>query len=411
MIDHKEVNRNFLKSGSFLILNKTLIRNIGLIPAIFITDLVDRESYLEKNNKLEDNNLFYYKQSNRKKYLGLNTYVQSETIKELIELELIEVSRMGLPAKQYFKLNHRNIFLVASSSISNNLLPDIEPNIYNKNKDNKTKDRLLKETNNLMNDSENHLGDNRTFKRTKFPKTKNPIPKKKESSFVEYFNKLSRITKHKAGSKAYNTAHLKCQRLLKGTFLKDKEFNPEFIKRHNIKLTARKFTKEEILKGLDNLSEFLREGCWGYKKIRDRGLNNMLYNPYTKTSLFLMVIYNPSVLELVTKKIKNPYPNEVNLLMPIICSNGNSLSDKEQMILISGLTSIRNFHLKISKAFDPRIKFKIGTLFKLCREFVDWIEYQDWLKGDIDVKSINTGSKLWNKFITNLEEELGEELK
>jgi hypothetical protein len=389
---------------------------LSLILNISTTSISISISKLKENHYILDNN-----SNNQRRVLKVNPryleFHQENTI-QLVE----KINHF----KQYQKEKNLSAFKKTQKQLLRKLKHSIKEEYKSDGNSGKEKDSELP-----LNDSENHAGSKSVglgFRRKKFPKTKtseskSKQPAKRKNKYVEYFNTLVHINKHQLGSKQYNLAAMKCKNLLNGTFHKFINIDSEFAAKHNItdKIIKHKFTTTEIKETMKGLETFFKEGHWGYGKFKNRGLNNLLYNPYggndpkKGTSLFLMVYANPKILEpITTKVVKDLFKNEINILLPCIkLTNGNGdLTDKEKIILTANLKAIKKFHEEILKNPYQKVVFRYRKFTNLLEEFVEFISYQDWLSDKIngcpvvDVKTINVNSGIWSRFIKDCEEDL-----
>ena len=104
-----KINDILLKSGS-IIVNKNLVRNIGLDAAIFYSELCSKYKYFCQKKKLDKDGYFYNTVENMKNDAFLSDYRQRKAIKKLKELGLIYYQRRSIPergisALRYFKVN------------------------------------------------------------------------------------------------------------------------------------------------------------------------------------------------------------------------------------------------------------------------------------------------------------------
>jgi len=105
--DVKSFNRSILKSSNYLVVYKPLAQKIGLLETILLQYLIDQEEYFEKRGELTDKGEFYNTQEKIEKETTLNAYYQRKVLKRLKEFKLVEYQKKGLPAKYYFKVNHK----------------------------------------------------------------------------------------------------------------------------------------------------------------------------------------------------------------------------------------------------------------------------------------------------------------
>jgi len=106
----KIINDILLKSGGSIIVNKNLVRNIGLDAAIFYSELCSKYKYFSQKKKIDKDGYFFNTVENMLKDTSLSDYRQREAIKKLKELGLIYYQRRcipgrGISARRYFKVN------------------------------------------------------------------------------------------------------------------------------------------------------------------------------------------------------------------------------------------------------------------------------------------------------------------
>jgi hypothetical protein len=111
-MDYKEICRGTLTREAFLIVNKKLMKEVGIEEAVFLSDLISKEAYFEENKTLGEDGYFWNTQSNIKETTGLAFHKQTDIIKKLKEKNLLFVKSKGLPAKNYFKINYEGIVKV-----------------------------------------------------------------------------------------------------------------------------------------------------------------------------------------------------------------------------------------------------------------------------------------------------------
>lgn len=98
----------FISSGNFIPVNKTLIRVVGLEPAVMLGELASECEYWESCNKLNDG-YFYSTIENVENNTLLNGDAQRRALAKLKEMDLLDVQLKGIPAKRHIKLNTLNI--------------------------------------------------------------------------------------------------------------------------------------------------------------------------------------------------------------------------------------------------------------------------------------------------------------
>jgi hypothetical protein len=126
--------KHLLSSTAFLILNKQLAKQIGLKEAILLADLISKEEYFIAKGMIDG--WFFNTTDNIEKDTTLNSYHQRKCIKVLKDKGLIEVKRKGIPAKQYFKINEKQVMQILNNlSVKNSITINKNKEIRIINKD------------------------------------------------------------------------------------------------------------------------------------------------------------------------------------------------------------------------------------------------------------------------------------
>lgn len=111
---------DLLARDSYIIVNKDLIKILGINEAIIIGELASEyRSWKNKNMLVED--MFYSTIENVEENTGLNEYLQRKTFKRLNELNIISYVVKGIPAKRYIKINQEELIKIFSSKFFNDL--------------------------------------------------------------------------------------------------------------------------------------------------------------------------------------------------------------------------------------------------------------------------------------------------
>lgn len=100
--------RNLLKTLSndnFLMINRDLIKELGLEETVLFAELCYEQFYWEANNKLQEDGTFYSTVENIEERLGLKKKKQLAILKKLKEVNLIEIKYHDTPRKRYIKVN------------------------------------------------------------------------------------------------------------------------------------------------------------------------------------------------------------------------------------------------------------------------------------------------------------------
>ena len=120
--------KHLLSSSAFLILNKNLARQIGLKETVLLADLISKEEYFIKNGQI-DKGWFYNTLENIEKDTTLTPFQQRKCLKTLKKHQIVEVKLVGIPSKNYFKINEHQLMKFLDILPLTNLTP------INKNKE------------------------------------------------------------------------------------------------------------------------------------------------------------------------------------------------------------------------------------------------------------------------------------
>jgi hypothetical protein len=111
--------KHLLSSSAFLVVNKSLAKQIGLNETVLLADLISKEEYFIENNQLKDG-WFFNTSKNIENDTTLTSHQQRKAIKKLADLEIIEVKLIGIPAKQHFKVHELRLLEFLQTSCENN---------------------------------------------------------------------------------------------------------------------------------------------------------------------------------------------------------------------------------------------------------------------------------------------------
>lgn len=116
---------SLLSSSKYIIVNKDLIKILGLYEAIILGELCSEYSYWESTKKLEKNEYFYSTRENIEKNTGINAHFQRVAMKTLEEKEILSSKKMGIPCKKYYKINENKVIEYLNKAKIVDDFPDI----------------------------------------------------------------------------------------------------------------------------------------------------------------------------------------------------------------------------------------------------------------------------------------------
>lgn len=108
-----------LRADGSIVVNKKLAKEIGLNPAVVLSELIARYKW-HKDENMIDGEWFYCTEETLEEQTSLNRYHQDKAINELQELGLIEKEVKGMPAKRYFKINEASVCKIVTNKDENN---------------------------------------------------------------------------------------------------------------------------------------------------------------------------------------------------------------------------------------------------------------------------------------------------
>ena len=96
--------KQLLMSSSYFVLNKQIVKAIGIEAGFLLTTLI------EASDGLANEDGWFYKTSpSLEEETGLSNHKQSKIIEELTKLGILEQENKGMPMKRYFRINFQKI--------------------------------------------------------------------------------------------------------------------------------------------------------------------------------------------------------------------------------------------------------------------------------------------------------------
>ena len=111
---------HLIAGRNYIVVNKGLIKVIGLEETIVLSELASEYGYWEEKKQLEDG-YFYSTIENVELNTSLNEYKQRKAFKSLQDKNIIDVKVKGIPAKRYIKINEEQVLKILNNKIFNNL--------------------------------------------------------------------------------------------------------------------------------------------------------------------------------------------------------------------------------------------------------------------------------------------------
>lgn len=195
--------KQLLMSSSYFVLNKQIVKAIGIEAGFLLTTLI------EASDGLANEDGWFYKTSpSLEEETGLSNHKQSKIIEELTKLGILEQENKGMPMKRYFRINFNKIEELVFKKNSKNSKPsneEIEKQVF-KNFESKDSKKL--------NACIEKISNNKEYINNNLNKKLNNIYKEA----VDYLNEKAG-TKYKYNSKN-TTKHIQA-RIREGYTLED----------------------------------------------------------------------------------------------------------------------------------------------------------------------------------------------
>ena len=99
---------SILSSSNYIVVNKDLIKSLGLESAVIFGVLASEADYWQKENRLDDG-FFFCTVEKIRAITSLSEHVQRQAIVKLQKMKLIDVKYKGLPKTRYFKINEGQV--------------------------------------------------------------------------------------------------------------------------------------------------------------------------------------------------------------------------------------------------------------------------------------------------------------
>ncbi len=100
---------SLLASSKYIIVNKDLIKVLGLHESVILGELCSEYAYWLNRGQLEDNEYFYSTRENIQNNTGITPYFQRIALKNLEEKGIIITKKMGIPCKTFYKINETKV--------------------------------------------------------------------------------------------------------------------------------------------------------------------------------------------------------------------------------------------------------------------------------------------------------------
>lgn len=243
----------------------------------------------------------------------------------------------------------------------------------------------------------------------------------KNHSLMDLWNKFPAIRRHKRpNTETYQRCIRYFKQLQKGTFLQDKVFDSQWLTDNNIP-ADKKYTRQEIIKGLRRISTLFLEGYWPKnKKGLPKSLPALMYNPKSRKSFFLQKMHGSEPKSFSEQLPKDNYPEVTAVIKPHVnITNGNASQLQRGIKTIAkvfdGIPKDPPHNTHVGRFYSPnKSSFDNPRLECFVKVYVGWLDEHygaDWDRPRgrfvIPVAFFDAGHKAFAAWIAYEEDVIG----
>lgn len=122
---------NILANSNYIVVNKNIMKTLGLNEAVLIGELSAEYLYWQKNGELKEN-YFYSTRENIEEQTMLSAYQQRITIGNLIDNGIINTRQKGMPLRTWYTINEDAIYKLVSENLEKSSSKKIEHQVVKK---------------------------------------------------------------------------------------------------------------------------------------------------------------------------------------------------------------------------------------------------------------------------------------
>lgn len=122
---------NILANNNYIVINKNIMKILGLNEAVLIGELSAEYLYWERSEKLKDN-YFYSTRENIEEQTMLSAYQQRITLGNLIKNKIISIKQQGMPLRTWYTINEEFLLKLVSETIEKSSSQKIEHQVVKK---------------------------------------------------------------------------------------------------------------------------------------------------------------------------------------------------------------------------------------------------------------------------------------
>ena len=210
---------------------------------------------------------------------------------------------------------------------------------------------------------------------------------------IHRWNSSKNTRKHKIDetSGVYKRISKYINQLITGKFFEANSLDIAFHKGIPETWLTKKWTSDEILRGIRRLSLLMVDGYEFRGKATTNSLDKLLYNPGTNKSWFLHVMQYPPRQMKDLQKVDHKYPVIVDLLKSTL--DHSTAMDISIEKIANDLVEWHEVN-KQSRIF----LYHYPTAKKFVADYIEWLKEQDWIE-TVTIYHAQVSSKTFVKFI------------
>jgi len=183
------------------------------------------------------------------------------------------------------------------------------------------------------------------------------------------------------------------------------DLSPEFMKRHNIptRMISRKWTQEEIYSGLDEMAKLFHPEFEPITKNLSKDLSSLIYNPISRTSMFLRVKCSPP--QTLQKKFSVSRDPKVKRISDEIMGMYPKVQSHDLPVINRVGKEIVKYHRTIKKDEWGEVKSVIPTPLVLTNQYIEWLKRRGRIPPPFSL--LPSSGSFWEWFCHELQNSLG----
>lgn len=233
---------------------------------------------------------------------------------------------------------------------------------------------------------------------------------KESEKFFEYWVNKELTREHKKGTKLYVKCLKYFTELKSGIFSAGKEFDKKSLQMNNIDLKSmnKKWNDADIYKALDNMHLYLIEGYWPHdkEKLKNMGLDTLLFNSSTKKSWFINAYFNPpKKIQFEEKKRISSNENLYNIVREFFGENLDPRKENKLIEITNRLFKHMDKWYEINEPITRHIAFDSWLGSKNRPEVLinALVDYHKKHNQERVVEKFDINNLTWKNFLKEIE--------